>query len=59
LGIYTYDEQYLRIDGEPAYRFVLYDDLMDEPVGNALPTGSPRTLSGTFSRNSSTTSQST
>ena len=35
-GIYTYDEQYLRIDGERAYRFVLYDDLMDAPVGDAF-----------------------
>lgn len=32
-GVYTYDEQYLHIDGERAYRFVLYDDLMDAPVG--------------------------
>ena len=32
-GVYTYDEQYLRIDGERVYRFVLYDDLMDAPVG--------------------------
>ena len=35
-GIYTYDEQYLRIGGERAYRFVLYDDLMDAPVGDAF-----------------------
>ena len=35
-GIYTYDEQYLRIDGERAYRFTLYDDLMDAPVGERV-----------------------
>ena len=35
-GIYTYDEQYLRIDGERAYRFTLYDDLMDVPVGERV-----------------------
>jgi IS1 family transposase len=35
-GVYTYDEQYLRIGGERAYRFVLYDDLMDAPVGERV-----------------------
>ena len=35
-GVYTYDEQYLRIDGKRAYRFVLYDDLMDAPVGERV-----------------------
>ena len=35
-GVYTYDEQYLRIDGEHAYRFVLYDDLLDAPVGERV-----------------------
>ena len=35
-GVYTYDEQYLRIDGERAYRFTLYDDLMDAPVGERV-----------------------
>ena len=35
-GVYTYDEQYLRIDGKRAYRFVLYDDLLDAPVGECV-----------------------
>lgn len=35
-GIYTYDEQHLRINGERAYRFTLYDDLMDAPVGERI-----------------------
>ena len=35
-GVYTYDEQYLHIDGKRAYRFVLYDDLMDAPVGERV-----------------------
>lgn len=35
-GIYTYDEQYLWIDGERVYRLTLYDDLMDAPVGERL-----------------------
>jgi hypothetical protein len=32
-GIDTYDEQYLRIDGNQEYRLTLYDDLMGAPVG--------------------------
>ncbi|MFC4990607.1 hypothetical protein ACFPFO_23245, partial [Saliphagus infecundisoli] len=31
-GIYTYDEQYLWVDGKRKYRFLLYDDLMGAPV---------------------------
>ena len=35
-GIYTYDEQYLRIDGAREYRLTLYDDLMGAPVGECI-----------------------
>ncbi|WP_435080048.1 transposase [Halococcus sp. AFM35] len=31
-GIYTYDEQFLWIDGKREYRLILYDDLMGAPV---------------------------
>jgi hypothetical protein len=35
-GIYTYDEQYWRIDGERVYRLTLYDDLLNAPVGEQI-----------------------
>lgn len=35
-GVYTYDEQYWRIDGERVYRLTLYDDLMNAPVGEQI-----------------------
>ena len=35
-GIYTYDEQYLRIDGERVYRLTVYNDLMQAPVAEQL-----------------------
>jgi len=35
-GIYTYDEQYLRIDGTRVYRLTIYDDLMQAPVAEYL-----------------------
>lgn len=38
-GIYTYDEQYLRIDGKRAYRLLLYDDLMGAPVAEQVVDG--------------------
>lgn len=35
-GIYSYDEQYIRIDGERVYRLTVYDELMHAPVAEAL-----------------------
>jgi len=31
-GIYSYDEQYLTIDGNRAYRLTIYDELLRAPV---------------------------
>jgi len=35
-GVYTYDEQYLTIDGNRAYRLTVYDELMHAPVAEAI-----------------------
>jgi len=35
-GVYTYDEQYLRIDGSRAYRFTVYDELLRAPVAETI-----------------------
>jgi IS1 family transposase len=35
-GIYTYDEQYLTINGRRAYRLTLYDELMRAPVAESI-----------------------
>ena len=35
-GIYTYDEQYIQIDGDRVYRLSVYDDLMQAPVAERL-----------------------
>ena len=38
-GIYTYDEQYLWVDGKRKYRLLLYDDLMGAPVAEQAVDG--------------------
>jgi hypothetical protein len=38
-GIYTYDEQFLWIDGKREYRLILYDDLMGAPVAEQAVDG--------------------
>jgi hypothetical protein len=38
-GIYTYDEQFLWIDGKRKYRLTLYDDLMGAPVAEQAADG--------------------
>jgi hypothetical protein len=38
-GIYTYDEQFLRVDGNREYRLILYDDLMGAPVAEQAADG--------------------
>jgi IS1 family transposase len=35
-GIYTYDEQYLTINGQRAYRLTVYDELMRAPVAESI-----------------------
>jgi IS1 family transposase len=35
-GIYTYDEQYLTIDGHRAYRLTVYDELLRAPVAESI-----------------------
>ncbi|MCH7661178.1 MAG: hypothetical protein IH933_11575, partial [Euryarchaeota archaeon] len=35
-GIYTYDEQYLTINGRRAYRLTLYDELLRAPVADGF-----------------------
>ena len=35
-GIYTYDEQYLTIDGNRAYRLTVYDELLRAPVAESI-----------------------
>ena len=35
-GIYSYDEQYIRINGERVYRLTVYDELMHAPVAESL-----------------------
>jgi len=35
-GIYSYDEQYIRIDGRRVYRLTVYDELMHAPVAESL-----------------------
>ena len=35
-GIYSYDEQYIWIDGKRAYRLTIYDELMHAPVAESL-----------------------
>jgi len=35
-GVYTYDEQYLTINGNRAYRLTVYDELMRAPVAEAI-----------------------
>ena len=35
-GIYSYDEQYISIDGERVYRLTIYDELMHAPVAESL-----------------------
>jgi len=35
-GVYTYDEQYLRIDGSRAYRLTVYDELLRAPVAETI-----------------------
>lgn len=35
-GIYTYDEQYLTIDGQRAYRLTIYDELLRAPVAESI-----------------------
>jgi IS1 family transposase len=35
-GVYTYDEQYLTINGRRAYRLTLYDELMRAPVAESI-----------------------
>jgi len=35
-GVFTYDEQYLRIDGSRAYRLTVYDKLLRAPVAETI-----------------------
>jgi hypothetical protein len=35
-GIYSYDEQYLTIDGNRAYRLTVYDELLRAPVAESI-----------------------
>lgn len=35
-GVYTYDEQYLTVNGYRAYRLTLYDELMRTPVAESV-----------------------
>jgi hypothetical protein len=35
-GVYTYDEQYLTVNGNRAYRLTVYDELMRAPVAEAV-----------------------
>ena len=35
-GVFTYDEQYLTIDGNRAYRLTLYDELLRAPVAETI-----------------------
>jgi hypothetical protein len=35
-GIYTYDEQYIEIDHDDAYRLTMYDSLMQAPVAEQV-----------------------
>jgi IS1 family transposase len=35
-GVFTYDEQYLRIDGSRAYRLTVYDELLRAPVAETI-----------------------
>ena len=35
-GIYTYDEQYLTINGNRAYRLTIYDELLRAPVDDSF-----------------------
>jgi len=35
-GVYTYDEQYLTVDGTRAYRLTIYDELLRAPVAESI-----------------------
>jgi hypothetical protein len=35
-GVYTYDEQYLTVNGNRAYRLTIYDELMRAPVAETI-----------------------